>query len=252
MPAKEISLNQLKVTGSAGKTLRESLTKNKDYDGSPRGVPAGVKGEARLNTVKVMSSDKGANLWIMVNTSGVVTSPEEFKGRQVYPGYTYDHNVFSSGDEKKADDAVSGMIRFLYNLGIPEDQIEKAKSAKAEDFMYVAVKTIESNIGKNASHFKFTSRAQKKDPSRTEFLAGGPAEVAETVPFTAATETTTTEGTPRIGEVWRYQDVDCKVTQVIATPDEETVNLEPLDGSAEFTDVPWFDADGNPQIEFVR
>lgn len=251
MAAKEISLTQLRVTGSASKTLSKSLTKNKDYDGSPRGVPAGVKGEAQLSTVKVMSSDKGANLWIMVNTAAIVTSPEEFKGRQVYPGYTYDHNVFSSGDEKKADDAVSGMIRFLYNLGIPEDQIEKAKSSKAEDFMYVAVKTIEANCGKNASHFKFTSRAQKKDPSRTEFLANGPTEHSATVPFTP-TQPETTEGTPRIGEVWKYDGIDCKVTQVIATPDEETVNLEPLDGSPEFTEVSWFDAEGNPQIEFVR
>lgn len=257
MPAKEISAAELKVTGAAGKVLHKSLTKNKDYDGSAQGVPAGVTGEAKLSTVKVLASEKPTETWIIVSASAIVTSPAEYRGRQVYPSYMYGRSALTSGDEQKVDDAVKGMIRFMHNVGIPDEAIEKAKSSKGDDFMYLAVKTIEAHTAKNGTNFKFTTRAQKKDPNRTECLANGPVAVsaapfADTTPAVTAPVEEQKGGMPMLDEVWKYQDIEFRVTKSVPVEGSETVSGEPLDGSAPIEDLPWFDEAGNPQIEFVR
>lgn len=265
MAAKEISAAQLKVTGAAGKVLHRSLTKNKDYDGSAQGVPAGVNGEAKLSTVKVLSSEKGDNVWIIVSTSGIVTSPAEYRGRQVYPSYIYGQHHFSSkaaDAEAQCDDAVKGMIRFMHNVGIPEEAIEKAKaSSKGDDFMYLAVKTLEAHTAKNGTAFKFATQPQKNKPDRTEARALGPVDSdatpparnsAATAPEAAAEPQGEKGGMPYLDEIWKHQGVECRVTAVNPSDGNETVTLEPLDGSASFEDLPWFDEAGNPQIEYVR
>lgn len=250
MPAKEISVNELKVTGTASRVLHKSLTDNADYDGSPRGVPAGVVGEASLTTVKVMKAEKPTEVWMMINTTATVQDPPEFRGRTVYPGFVFGKS--SLQDPEKVNDTVQGLIRFMRNLGIPTAQIDKAKGAKPEDFLFTAVKVIESCCGKNAARFKFTTRAQKKDPSRTECLANGPVDVEAASSGTPFEEADTKGSIPAVGEIWKYNDVACRVTAVDATENAETVDLEPIDGSDPFIGVAWFDDTGNPQIEYIR
>lgn len=246
MPAKEVSLNELKVTGAAGAVLHKSLVSNKDYTGAAQAVPPDVVGEAALSTIKVLKSEKETETWIMINASGIVTTPSEYKGRFVYPGFTYGASTLA--DHEKVDDTVKGLIRFLKNLGIPEAQVEAVKAAKPSDFVYAAVKTIEANCGKNAAHFKFATQKQKKDPTRTVCYANGPTALGGSAPLVVEHP----KGTPQLDEVWSYSGVDCHVRGVNPTPNAETVNLEPVDGSAPFENVPWFSPEGDPQIAYVR
>lgn len=251
MPAKELSPADLIVkSSSASKALSQSLRDNATYDGTPQGVPADVVGTAKISSVRITQSDTPKETWNTIAVTGIVLSPNEHRGRQVYPKFTYglkqleDTKVDQFGSAP-VDRIVRGVIQFLQGLGVTQHQIESVKSEKPEKMIYAAFKTLE--ISKEIE-FNFKTFKQKKNPMYTDYKATGPVKAdtgGSVVESSGSSEESS--GAPLMGESWQYEGETYIVTDV--DNDAKTVCLE--NESLIQTDLSWFGADGEAQITFV-
>lgn len=251
MPAKELSPNDLIVrTAAASKAVSRSLRENANYDGTPQGVPAGVVGTAKISSIRITQSDTPKETWNTLAVTGVVLSPREHVGRQVYPKFTY--GLGQLEDDKPdqfgsapVDRIVRGLIQFMQGLGITQRQIDAVKAEKPEKMIFAAFKTIEGSSG---IEFNFKTSVQKKNPQYTDYKATGPVkiETTEVAPFDS-TPTAGGDGAPVVGELWKYEDEVYTVTDVDS--EAKTVCLE--NDTLIQTDLSWFGADGEQQITYV-
>jgi hypothetical protein len=257
MPAKELTPNDLlKLSSNASKALNKGLTKNKDFDGKPRGLPAGISGTAKISSIKLRANEKPTETWMTFNVTATVVTPEEYKGRLIYPQFMYGLKQLEDAkvDEyglTQAEKTVRGLISFLQGVGISQTQIDKVKAAKEKAF-HVAFKSIEAGTG---IEFNFSTQNQKKkkpdDPDRVECRVKGPVAVDTTAPFTTndaeESQDAAPGDAPAVGETWSYQDKNYTVTGV----DLEAMTVDLDDGEGETHEgLSWFNGD-DAQIEFV-